>query len=558
MRHFYIVCVFMLLLPCCVVAQRFMVDSICYNVTSEQELTCEVTFHDNGEGRATRDFYKDVVFVPDSVSYNGKEYRVTAIGDDAFGRSNELLSVVLPNSIVSIKNSAFSWCPKFKSITIPASVEFINNWAFISMPSLSYINVEEGNPVFDSREGCNAIIRTKTNNLLVGCKNTIIPDGIKVISDGAFISCFAMPQEIKPFGIVIPKSVEVIEKQAFTGCNALESVTLNEGLKKIGYRAFNATGIVSLTIPASVTEIDEEAFRACDSLKSLKVKKGNRVYDSRGRCNAIIESETDRLVVGCSVSTIPDGVRSIGLSAFSCSAIKQVVFPKTLEMIEANAFFDCRKLKSVVVPGNVKEIGFDAFTACAMEELVVENGVEVIGAAAFSSCSALRRAVLPASLTRIGGSLFRNCSRLEWVDLDNENEHFYCNGYVLVDKKERTLIDGWGMDVCYASNGYRKFTTRKIVSRAFEGHKYISTLVLPESVGEIESKAFYSCNGLRTIECRAMVPPLLGDDVFAAGFSSRKWALPLQERVVVVVPKGALDAYRNAPGWKDFKHMVEN
>ena len=553
-----ILCAMMLLIPFKGMAHDFMVDSICYNVTSEKDMTCEVTFcSDEVVENLYRTFYKDIVVIPEKVTYDGKEYTVTAIGEKAFGYSGELLSVVLPSTIESIGLDAFRSCPKFKSLTLPVNVRQVNNWAFINLPSLEHLAVEEGNPYFDSREGCNAIIKTKSDILYVGCRTTRIPDGVKVIGNSAFISCFGVPRDMEPVEMTIPGSVEVIEFQAFTGFFSLMTLKLSEGLKKIDSKAFSGCAIKDLVIPASVTEISAEAFSACDSIRTIKVKRGNKVYDSRKGCNAIIETATDKLIVGCCATSIPEGVKEIEEFAFSKTGIKEIKFPSTLETIGAHAFYNCNSLKDVVIPGNVRSVGFSAFTASGVERVVVENGVEEIGAGAFSSCKNLRYVSLPASFKKTDGysGLFGNCRMLERVELDYENESFYCNGYVLVDKKNGTIIDGWGIARCHTSSV--RSLVRTIGRRAFYGHELLSHVVLPEKLEKIEDQAFLLCEGLRIIECEPKIPPVLGKDVFKVTSGGTR-GLPLQERVLIIVPKGSLEAYRNAPGWKEFKHIREN
>ena len=548
-------CAMMLLISFKGMAHDFMVDSICYNVTSEKDMTCEVTFSsDKIVNNAYKSFYKDIVVIPEKVTYDGKEYTVTAIGENAFGYSGELLSVLLPSTIESIGIDAFRSCPKFRSLTLPVNVRQVNSWAFINLPSLEHLAVEEGNPYFDSREGCNAIIKTKSDILYVGCRTTRIPDGVKVIGNSAFISCFGVPRDMEPVEMTIPGSVEVIEFQAFNGFTSLAAVKLSEGLKKIDSKAFSGCAIKELVIPASVTEISAEAFSACDSIRTIKVKRGNKVYDSRKGCNAIIETATDKLIVGCCATSIPEGVKEIEEFAFSKTDIKEIKFPSTLEMIGAHAFFNCKSLKDVVIPGNVRSVGFSAFTASGVERVVVENGVEEIGSGAFSSCKNLRYVSLPASFKKTDG-LFGDCRMLERVELDYENENFYCNGYVLVDKKKGTIIDGWGTGKCYTSSV--RSMVRTIGRRAFDRQELLSHVVLPEKLEKIEDQAFFYCEGLRIIECEPKIPPVLGKDVFKVTSGGTR-GLPLQERVLVIVPKGSLDAYRNAPGWGEFKHIREN
>ena len=556
-RYSLMLCAMMLLIPFKGMAHDFMVDSICYNVTSEKDMTCEVTFSsDKIVNNAYKSFYKDIVVVPEKVTYDGKEYTVTAIGEKAFNHDDELLSVLLPSTIESIGMGAFRSCPKFKSLTLPANVRQVNNFAFMSLPSLEHLAVEEGNPYFDSREGCNAIIKTKSDILYVGCRTTRIPDGVKVIGNSAFISCFGVPRDMEPVEMTIPGSVEVIEFQAFNGFTSLAAVKLSEGLKKIDSKAFTGCAIKELVIPASVTEISAEAFSACDSIRTIKVKRGNKVYDSRKGCNAIIETATDKLIVGCSATSIPEGVKEIEEYAFSKTGIKEIKFPSTLEMIGARAFLNCKSLKDVVIPGNVRSVGSSAFSASGVERVVVENGVEEIGTGAFSSCKNLRYVSLPASFKKTGGyfGLFGDCRMLERVELDYENESFYCNGCVLVDKKKGTIIDGWGTGKCYTSSV--RSLVRTIGRRAFDRQELLSHVVLPEKLEKIEDQAFFYCEGLRIIECEPKIPPVLGKDVFKVTSGGTR-GLPLQERVLVIVPQGSLEAYRNAPGWGEFKHIIE-
>ena len=559
MRRIFIVC--LLALMCNVVsAHDFIVDGICYNITSEEEKTVEVTYNEDEKYAIKRKFYKDVVFVPEKVTFDSKEYTVSAIGERAFTDHEELLSVVMPNTLLVIKDCAFVRCPQLKSITIPASVTEIEPGAFQILGSLTNLAVDEGNKVYDSRKGCNAIIRSKTATLLFGCKSTIIPDGVEVIARNAF---WPVPENgVEPFALEIPGSVKVIRSSAFAGREWLNALVLHEGIEVIEGWAFDGTSIESLVIPKSVKRIDPSAFRNNTKLTSIKVKRGNKVYDSRKRCNAIIESKSGKLILGCSESSIPEGVKIIGYDAFARCGIEEVKFPSSLETIESYAFMDCHRLKKVVVPGSVKEIGSLAFCYSGIEEIVVEDGVEKIGENAFLGCKRLKKATLPVTFGRIGSyysynGLFHGCRELEWVSLGNENETYYCNGSVLLEKETRTVVDGWGIDQCYVGNGFVRLKAKKIGRRAFEGHELLAEVTLPETLEEIEERAFYGCKALRLIVCKAQVPPLLADDAFAANKRMHDYTLPLHERAVLLVPKGTLDAYRNAPGWKEFKHIKE-
>ena len=558
MKRNILVCLLALLLPCLAVAHDFEVDGIYYNITSEEKKTVEVT--DPSDKKVVDGgykFYKDVVFIPEKVSYGGKGYTVTAIGERAFEYNYELLSVVMPNTIRSIKEFAFNGCINLKSLTISSEVSEIGDYAFMGLSSLEHLAVDCHNKTFDSRGDCNAIIRTRTNTLLVGCKATVIPDGVEVIAGNAFISC--QDSSIEPFELNFPPSVEIIEPFAFNCCYPLSAVTFSEGLRRIGRWAFIGTSIECLEIPASVTEIDEQAFISCDSLKVIKVRKSNNVYDSRKGCNAIIESATGCLLQGCEGTTIvPEGVKVISSCAFYGSKIKKIKLPSSLETIERGAFTECKELKKLVIPGSVRRIHYEILMDSGVEEVIVENGVENIPQSAFYGCPKLRYVSLPESLKEFGryGAVFVDCPELVRVDVDKDNEYYYSNGQVLVDKRTKTIVDGWGTEICNAADFPKELLPMKIGNGAFRKHSLLKYVILPATIESIGDRAFSGCKNLIQLNCHAAVPPVLGKDVFKHDEVNGIVITPLQEMLNVYVPDRAYEAYRNAPGWKDFKDIV--
>ena len=123
--------------------------------------------------------------------------------------------------------------------------------------------------------------------------------------------------------------------------------------------------LTSIVIPDSVTSIDVPAFEGCTSLTSIIVNENNPVYDSRDNCNAIIETNTNCLIIGCKSTTIPNSITSIGYSAFEgCTSLTSIEIPNSITSIEYSAFRDCTSLTSIEIPNSVTSIGHYAFRNC--------------------------------------------------------------------------------------------------------------------------------------------------------------------------------------------------
>ena len=344
---------------------------------------------------------------------------VTAIGNYAFYHCSGLTSIEIPNAVTSIDYSAFEDCSGLTLIEIPSSVKSIGTNPFSGCSGLEQIVVAPGNTVYDSRDNCNAIIKSSTNALISGCKNTVIPNSVTSISSSAFEYCSGLTS------VIIPNSVTSISSYAFEYCSGLPSVI----------------------IPNSVTFIAGTAFIGCSGLEQIIVEEGNPNYDSRENCNAIIETNTNTLVTGCKNTIIPNTVTSIGSYAFySCSGLTSVNIPNSVTTIGSYSFEYCSGLTSITIPNTVTSIGSYAFYWCSgLTSLTIGNSVTSIGSYAFYDCSGLTSMTILADNPPILESTY------QW------GYYTYYNFYD-VDRSIPVYVPCGAKEAYQNANGWKQFT----------------------------------------------------------------------------------------------------
>ena len=184
---------------------------------------------------------------------------VTKIGYQGIYQLMSLQSLTIPNSITEVGEFAFATCTSIKEIHIPASLTSIGTSAFGGCNSLETITVDSNNPRYNSNNNCNAIIETATNALIVGCKNTVIPDNVTKIGKQAFTQ-FGIGPVVPggPTSITIPTGVTEIGDYAFAQCINLETIISHipaDGLFTPGYNAFGSLHPnCTLYVPAGAKE----------------------------------------------------------------------------------------------------------------------------------------------------------------------------------------------------------------------------------------------------------------------------------------------------------------
>ena len=295
----------------------FVVDGIYYKIMGDN--TVEVAAGDLK--------YSEETIIPETVTYQGTTYTVTAIGDGAFLDCVDLTSVVIPQTVTSIGNHAFQGCESITSVTCFATTPptisnesferntYNNAKLFVPKGRLDVYQAADGwqnfayidvlhydfevdgiyyNHVYNSNTAAEVTYRDSRHNCYSG--DVVIP--AQVTYEG------------------VTYRVTGIGSEAFLLCSSMTSISLPESVTSINYGAFNlCTSLTSITLPNSLTSIPSNAFRNCTGLTGI---------------------------------TIPDNVTSMGSSAFIyCRALTSITIGAKVANIGANAFEGCNVLTDI-------------------------------------------------------------------------------------------------------------------------------------------------------------------------------------------------------------------
>lgn len=344
---------------------------------------------------------------------------------------------------------------------------------------------------------------------------------ITTIDDYEFDGCTGLTK------IILPQKLTTLGKFAFRNCKNLTTITLPETVTSIGESAFDAcVSLGALTIPNGVNNIAKGAFGGCTSLKSMTITNPNIVLGA-----SVFE--------GCSsleTVNLPEGIKTIPVSFFASSGIKEITLPSTVTSIGQTAFMSTRNLSSIdltnciglttiennafaasgiakiQLPNSLQLIKSNAFEASNLESIVIPdsvmgngdaNGKSGIGELAFWNCHSLKNVSLPKGISRLNEGTFKGCISLESVEIRDaansilesiekeafsgcyslENTNFLNGLKLLKEIKERAFA----YDV---KDNLSEVLTRKDIYGNTLYYGGLTSISLPDSVTTVDKTAF--------------------------------------------------------------------
>ncbi len=599
--------------------------------------------------------YKYKGSMPQNFKLHVKEGTVS-IANNAFYGNYSLTCIDIANSVTYIGENSFGKCENLKTINNFSELTFSAGTAEhggIALHADRVINVPAPNGeiiedfVFSTEESKHKLVK------YVGdAKDVKLPESYK---QGSYsIGEYAFQEHEALESITITYNISGIEKNAFNGCGNIKKVInfspldFEAGSNEYGGIALHAEKVINVPAPNGAL-IDDFVFSATDGVHTLvkyvgesteitlpascngkeymlgadifddsleisgiSVGKGNKLYDSRENCNAVIESATNLLLIGCKRSFVPRNVIGIGGNAFkNCKGLEAIEIPYSMTNIDENAFYNCINLRSVTNFSHLEFVkGSDEYGGIALHaEKVINvpapNGALIndfvfstidsvhtlvkyvgkekhvgipedykgeefkIGEESFKNCITIESIAVPGSIKSFGKDAFEGCSALcevhitdiaSWCGIEFTNE----NANPLSQAKELYINSELVTELFIPGD------VETIKGFTFCNCLPLTDVTVADGIKNIGEYAFYGCDNLENLYISNTIKKI-GDYAFsecnnlmeikvsskkAITASSNVFSNDAYVNVMLFVPEGRKFAYERATPWKGF-YIVE-
>lgn len=299
------------------------------------------------------------------------------------------------------------------------------------------------------------------SNLHSKCTTVVVGEGVTALAGEAF------KDFEKLTSVSLPSTLTKIYGSAFSNCDSLTQIRIPDGVTYIGSYCFAGSGgLTEINIPSGVTELNVFTFPGCYSLAKVTLPSTLKTINMSAFDSCLSLQEV----------TLPDSVTYLGDSAFSgCYSLAKVTMSKNLEHMGSNVFMDCISLSSIVIPDKVSKL--DHYT--------------------FYCCYSLTDVTIGAGVNTIDPNIFHGCYSLENITVSSKSPYFTAKDGVIytADKKKLILANP------NTSGSYTVLSgTETIGAKSFNACVFLTDVVLPESVTDIENDAFNECISLKTVK----------------------------------------------------------
>ena len=454
---------------------------------------------------------------------------VTSIGDSAFKGCWALTSITIPNSVTSIGRSAFVNCVALTSFTIPNSVTSIEDYTFAGCNGLTSITIPNsvtsiGNGAFEECWDLKELtFEDGEETLSLGKNNTkeglFYDCPIDTLYLGRNLSCYIGPFSNTLRSVIISNHVTFVGRDAFTNCTELAKAEFAciESLCNIEYESFssnplsyakhiyiNGEEVTDLVIPVSVTSIKDYTFTNCSSLSSI---------------------------------LLPDGVTDIGTRAFSgCSALNEITLPGSMRNIGNGAFEGCTGLRKVNVinpiPPVISSSTFPTSLTTAATLHVPDGSESIYWIHPYWGNFGTIENLEPTTVgetTQNGITYHVTSEKDATVEVVGSSVGASRAGEVAITIPRTIIISN------------RVYRVTGIGNSSF-AKSPVTSIDMPATISYVGLEAFKGATNLRTVKCRAALPPSIHSNSFDEN---------TYNNAVLSVQK-TTDAYENHDVWSLF------